>query len=153
MIKTPLADWRVAVGWLEKAPPLDRYGGTAMTAPVLIVPYVFEPALCQALVAAYEQGERESSGFMRDVDGKTTLLHDPAHKRRSDHVLADPKLIEACRTRIHRRLAPQVLKGLPVPGDADGAPHRRLLRGGGRRLSSAGIATTPRRAPRIGASP
>ncbi|MDB5705048.1 MAG: redoxin protein, partial [Sphingomonas bacterium] len=41
------------------------------TAPVLIVPRVFEPALCRALIAAYERDGGHASGFMREVDGVT----------------------------------------------------------------------------------
>src|SRR5690606_3334937 len=79
-------------------------------APVLIVPRVFEPAMCQALIDYYQREGGEPSGFMRDVDGRTVLIHDPQHKRRSDRMIEDAALRVACRDRIHHRLAPEIAK-------------------------------------------
>lgn len=45
---------------------------------------------------------------MRDVAGRTTLLHDPNHKRRRDHVLQDEALIAATRARFVRRVVPAI---------------------------------------------
>src|SRR5690606_23890057 len=68
---------------LQALPTLESERTVGIPAPVLIVPRVFEPAMCQALIDYYQREGGEPSGFMRDVDGRTVLIHDPKHKRRS----------------------------------------------------------------------
>lgn len=80
------------------------------SAPVLIIPRIFEPALCRRLIEYYERHGGETSGFMRDVDGQTVLVHDDRHKRRRDRVIKDEKLRIACMHRIHDRLLPEIKK-------------------------------------------
>ncbi|WP_313213502.1 2OG-Fe(II) oxygenase [Stenotrophomonas acidaminiphila] len=80
------------------------------SAPVLIIPRIFEPELCQRLIGYYEQHGGKKSGFMRDVDGQTKLIHDPRHKRRKDRVVEDEQLRLACLHRIHDRLVPEIEK-------------------------------------------
>lgn len=91
--------------WLDGLPPVDRFGGLDMHAPVLMLPRVFEPELCAQLMAAYELHGGEDSGFMRDVAGKTTLIRDPVQKVRRDHLLDDPALKRQIDVRVHRRVA------------------------------------------------
>lgn len=86
------------------------HAGVELFAPVLVVPRVFEPALCQALIDAYEADGGQASGFMREVEGKTVEIRDPGHKVRRDLLLPPGDLREAVRARIHRRLAPQITK-------------------------------------------
>ena len=81
-------------------------------APVLIVPDIVEPALCTELIRGYEASGGEPSGFMREVDGKTVMLLDPAHKQRRDWTIADDRLRRALHARIVRRLCPAVARGL-----------------------------------------
>jgi len=89
-------------------PPLAEAQG--QTAPVLILPRVLEPELCRELIARYESGETQDSGFMRDVDGKTTLLLDHSHKRRADYHIQDEEMQAALRLRVQRRLIPEIAK-------------------------------------------
>jgi len=100
----PLAAGRQALDELKvraAAPfPLDSW------APVLLVTDVIEPELCRTLIDFYEAGGGEPSGFMREVNGKTVLLHDPAHKQRQDHTIRDPALRQGLAQRVQRRLAP-----------------------------------------------
>src|SRR5262249_51803036 len=63
--------------------------GAPATAPVLVVPNVFEPELCRRLIDLYEADGGEESGFMRDVEGKTVLITDDRHKRRRDFIIED----------------------------------------------------------------
>lgn len=98
------------VGQIEALPPPERHAGSATPAPVLVLPRVFEPELCQALIAHYETVGGEESGFMREIDGKTRLVNDARHKKRSDVMLENAELIGATRARISRRLAPMVEK-------------------------------------------
>lgn len=75
-------------------------------APVLVVPRVLEPELCRELIALYEGSGGTESGFMRDVDGKTVLIVDAAHKQRRDCVIEDEQLRRRLVARLNRRLSP-----------------------------------------------
>ena len=81
-------------------------------APVLVVHDIVEPALCAELIRGYEASGGEPSGFMREVDGKTVMLLDPAHKQRRDWTIGDEKVRRALHARIVRRLCPAVARGL-----------------------------------------
>lgn len=102
------ADRAALAALLDGLPPVDRFAGIEVQAPVLYLPRVFEPDLCRRLIAAYEAGGGESSGFMAERDGRTVLLSDPAHKRRRDVILSDPALIAATRERVRRRIVPEI---------------------------------------------
>lgn len=78
------------------------------TAPVLIVPYVFEPEFCRDLINYYEAKGGEDSGFMRDMDGKTIGITDYSHKRRMDCEINDERLIRATQERVRRRIVPAI---------------------------------------------
>ena len=91
-------------------PPPNLHTGTETFAPVLLVPRIFEPQLCAALIDFYRTEGGEASGFMREIDGVTRLLKDVNHKRRSDAYLPDGDLMAQTRTRIVRRLVPQIQK-------------------------------------------
>lgn len=77
-------------------------------APVLTVPRVLEPELCATLIAAYQRHGGEPSGFMRDIDGKTTAMLDADFKRRRDYDIAEPELRKALMHRLHARLVPAI---------------------------------------------
>lgn len=87
-------------------PPPGLHAGMEVPAPVLVLPRVLEPALCRRMIALYEAKGGAPSGFMREVDGRTVLLRDPAHKRRSDLVIEDAALLDALRARIAVRVIP-----------------------------------------------
>lgn len=107
-------------------------------APVLRVPDVLEPALCQRLIDLYEQNGGEESGFMRDVDGKTVLMLDPRHKQRRDYMIDDNDLRRQLAVRMNRRLSPALEKAFQYkatrieryvvacyePGHGHFRPHR-----------------------------
>ncbi|QUD87856.1 redoxin domain-containing protein [Phenylobacterium montanum] len=78
------------------------------TAPVLVLPRVFEPELCQALIACFRAGQPSESGFAIDVDGRTVLQVNPTLKRRTDVTIEDEALIAAVRSRIEQRLFPMI---------------------------------------------
>ncbi len=79
-----------------------------LDAPVLMVPGLFPPALCAALIERYDAEGGEASGFMVNQAGRTVARHDPAHKVRRDHVLRDPALVGAVRQRIIDRVVPAI---------------------------------------------
>lgn len=88
---------------LRELPSDDR------DAPVLLVPRVFEPELCARLVAEFERQGGEESGFVRDDStGRTVEVLDHSHKSRRDVAIRDPLLRNDFRTRIERRLVPEI---------------------------------------------
>jgi len=104
------SDRREIFDLLESLPPPERHTGTEVQAPILMLPSVFEPEFCERLIALYKQHGGSESGFMRERDGKTVVVSDPLHKRRKDYTIDDPKLIEACKSRIARRIVPEIAK-------------------------------------------
>lgn len=77
-------------------------------APVLIMPRLFEPEFCDALIHLYETGGNEESGFMSQRDGRTQLIHDHGFKRRRDHLVTDERIRNAIRMRLRTRLIPAI---------------------------------------------
>jgi predicted 2-oxoglutarate/Fe(II)-dependent dioxygenase YbiX/peroxiredoxin len=95
---------------LAELPPVERYAGADVAAPVLVLPGVFDPAFCARLVALYEAHGGEDSGFMRERDGKTVAVTDYGHKRRSDHLIQDQEAIDIARRLVRRRIVPEIRK-------------------------------------------
>jgi peroxiredoxin/predicted 2-oxoglutarate/Fe(II)-dependent dioxygenase YbiX len=85
-----------------------RSAPPATNAPVLVLPRVFEPALCARLVAHYEEHGGKDSGVMRDRNGMTVGEYDHGFKRRRDQTIMDESLRGACIARIRRRLVPEI---------------------------------------------
>lgn len=79
-----------------------------MHAPVLMIPNVFEPALCEELIRRHNEAGGIETGFMIERDGVTVQEHDYSHKRRTDWPMDDKRLIEATRVRVRRRIAPEI---------------------------------------------
>lgn len=78
------------------------------TAPVLIVPRIFEPELCRHLIEAHQRDGGADSGFMREANGITVEQTDYTHKRRSDFIVTDRDLTQVIHARIAGRLVPQI---------------------------------------------
>lgn len=93
---------------LQSLPAVDDAAGVPLSAPVLLVPRVFDFRLCEALVEFYQKIGGEDSGFLLDSDGKTARVVDYRIKRRSDLGVAHPQLRELIRSQIVRRLVPAV---------------------------------------------
>ena len=98
------------IACLEALPPVSLHAGVEAPAPILYLPDVFEAGLCDALMRAYEADGGQPSGFMREQDGRTVLVTDPAHKRRHDVTLSDPDIIASVQARVLRRIVPEVRK-------------------------------------------
>jgi predicted 2-oxoglutarate/Fe(II)-dependent dioxygenase YbiX/peroxiredoxin len=96
---------RIAAG----LPDPDEHAGVPLHAPVLIVPRVFEPALCRRLIDHYESVGGLPSGTMRDIDGRTVGVLDD-FKRRKDALIEDEAFRAELRTRIANRLLPEIEK-------------------------------------------
>ena len=93
---------------LNSLPDVDKSAGVPLTAPVLLIPRVFDFPLCEALVRFYDKLGGEDSGFLLDVGGKSTQVVNYALKRRNDLTIAHPQLREAIRSQIVRRLVPPI---------------------------------------------
>jgi hypothetical protein len=95
---------------LAGLPPHPPGGANMATAPVLIVPRIFEPAFCRDLIALFDPEKSLDSGFMRNdpVTGNTVYVHDHALKRRRDVEIADTAMQDAIRVRLKRRIVPEV---------------------------------------------
>tara|TARA_Y100000588_G_scaffold290001_1_gene308720 strand:+ start:43 stop:1311 length:1269 start_codon:yes stop_codon:yes gene_type:complete len=95
---------------IDKLPPLDRFNGLELQAPILYLPRVFEPELCQHLIGLYEEHGGSESGFMREINGRTVGMTDHKHKRRKDYHINDDRLISTLQERILRRIVPEIEK-------------------------------------------
>ncbi|HEX3866843.1 MAG TPA: 2OG-Fe(II) oxygenase [Gemmatimonadaceae bacterium] len=98
--------------YLQGLPPVDRFAGFTLQAPALMIPNVFEAEFCRLLIGLYDKNSGRDSGFMRDVDGKTSLVIDARQKRRKDHLIDDPAVLAGIVARLKRRLLPEVAKAL-----------------------------------------
>lgn len=104
------ADRAQLLAILESLPPVDAFAGAELAAPVLFLPNVFEPALCERLVALFDARGGVETGFMRRVGDRTLEVHDHRHKRRVDWIVDDPAVRTEVETRIRRRIAPELRK-------------------------------------------
>jgi predicted 2-oxoglutarate/Fe(II)-dependent dioxygenase YbiX/peroxiredoxin len=93
---------------LAGLPAVDDSAGVPLTAPALIVPRVFDFALCEFLVSFYQKLGGKDSGFLLDTEGKTATVVDYRIKRRNDLLVAAPQLRDVIRGQIVRRLLPAV---------------------------------------------
>jgi predicted 2-oxoglutarate/Fe(II)-dependent dioxygenase YbiX/peroxiredoxin len=89
-------------------PRVEESVGVPITAPVLIVPRIFDFPLCDLLIDFYEKNGAEESGFLFDVEGKTTTIVDYRLKRRRDVPVAHPDLRALVRKQVIRRLLPEI---------------------------------------------
>ena len=96
--------------FLKRLPPIGPPRLATIQAPVLVVPRLFEPKLCQTLIRYYEERGGQESGFMQEKDGRTVSVYDHEFKRRRDQEIADEELRKACMVRIHDRLVPEIHK-------------------------------------------
>ncbi len=81
-------------------------------APVLTLPRIFEPELCENLIDFYRHGGPTVSGFAKDVDGQTVQHIDPFLKRRSDVFIEDQAVLDALRSRLEARLFPMLKRAM-----------------------------------------
>jgi hypothetical protein len=110
LVRRPLAQTEEIFEFLKNLPPAAQHGQFDGLAPVLVLPRIFEPDFCRALIDLYAQGGSEPSGFMREVAGRTVGALDDSFKRRRDHIIVDPEFQAGIRNRIGKRLVPEIRK-------------------------------------------
>lgn len=110
------ASWKLADGahaaraWVALPSPND-HAGVPLHAPVLVVPRVFEPNFCTALMDYYERRGGVASGVTRSTPGGGTYVtQDDNFKRREDCLIEDEGLRTQAMQRIFWRLLPEVEK-------------------------------------------
>jgi predicted 2-oxoglutarate/Fe(II)-dependent dioxygenase YbiX len=104
-----LADGPAMLARLAELGEPEAHAGVPLTAPVLIVPRVFEPAVCRQLIELYQAQGGQLSGVMNEKDGKTFREFNNYKKRRDVHI-ADADLRNELEMRIYRRLLPEIEK-------------------------------------------
>lgn len=77
-------------------------------APVLVVPHVFEPSLCDELIAVWHAEGNVDSGFMVQEGDRTVGRTDYGHKIRRDHFITNGPLKERIKDRLGRRVCPLI---------------------------------------------
>ncbi|MDX2103385.1 MAG: 2OG-Fe(II) oxygenase [Alphaproteobacteria bacterium] len=93
---------------LDALPAPADHVGVPQTAPVLVVPRVLSPDLCNRLIAHYHEVGGKPSGFMREVDGKTVGAYDEAAKRRTDAEITSEAMRTEVRDGVVRALVPMI---------------------------------------------
>lgn len=106
----PLAEHDAAIAAFEALGHPDEHVGIEQHAPVLVVPRVFEPEFCAALMQFYKDNGGEDSGVTKEKDGQTYVALDHKHKRRFDCIIEDDRLRNAIQHRIFHRLRPEIQK-------------------------------------------
>jgi peroxiredoxin/predicted 2-oxoglutarate/Fe(II)-dependent dioxygenase YbiX len=101
---------RQTIDAVERLPIADPYRSARPQAPVLLIPHLLSPALCQELIDHHELSGGVDSAFMQERDGKTHAVLDHTFKRRRDVHLVDPGLLSKVNRQITRRVTPEVFK-------------------------------------------
>lgn len=104
------SDHSGAMGYIANLPPVDRFAGMPLQAPIIVLPNVFERDLCASLIAHYDQSGGEDSGIATERSGRTVVVTDHEKKRRRDHTITDEKILSLVRGRIVRRVVPEIQK-------------------------------------------
>ncbi len=107
----PLAQPEALFDFMARLPAPGAHAGTPLHAPVLVAPRIFEPELCDRLIALHQATGGKFSGVMRDAGDRTVMVMDELKKRR-DVLVDDADLQAALRERLERRLFPLIARGL-----------------------------------------
>ena len=110
MAAEPIEATAVVLDQLEAALASRATDDADGFAPVLSVPRVFEPELCDRLIAHYQAVGGEPSGFAVEVGGRTVQRVHPGLKRRRDVWIADEALRREVRLKLEQRLFPMIAR-------------------------------------------
>lgn len=99
-----------ALEHVASIPAAGRIAGMDVQAPVIVLDNVFDPDTCRQLIAGYDAADRELSGVMREIDGRTRLVLDDVQKRRRDYMLTDETERKTVTAFIRRRIVPEIEK-------------------------------------------
>ena len=79
-------------------------------APVLLIPNVLTPDICQALINVWQTQGNEETGIEQSVQHRRANIIDHTNKKRRDHVVTDEKLMRLISTTVGRRVMPELKK-------------------------------------------
>ncbi|WP_394763418.1 2OG-Fe(II) oxygenase [Phenylobacterium sp.] len=106
-----IANAQMIFDHLARLRPVADHAGVPLNAPVLTAPRIFEPELCQRLIALHQADGGRFTGVMRDVGDRTVAVMDELKKRRD--VLVESQALQAdLRERLERRLFPMMHRAL-----------------------------------------
>ncbi len=97
-------DHEAVLRMLRELPAPKDYAGFELPVPVLLLPNVFDRALCRHLVGLYDADGGSESGIYRNGVG----VNDHSFKRRRDFTIEDPQLIRRLQGTIARRVLPEI---------------------------------------------
>jgi predicted 2-oxoglutarate/Fe(II)-dependent dioxygenase YbiX len=109
--RTALSDAEALFAGFAGLPAPSDHAGVPLHAPVLTVPRIFEPELCERLIGLHQADGGQFTGVMRDEGDRTIAVMDELKKRR-DILLDDADLRAVLRDRLERRLFPMIARGL-----------------------------------------
>jgi peroxiredoxin/predicted 2-oxoglutarate/Fe(II)-dependent dioxygenase YbiX len=90
--------------------PRDEPRVIGSHAPVLLVPQVFGPELCQRLIRSYDESERPLAPVVSGQRGHIENVANPDLKVRRDHFVSDPAIAGEVQARIAKRIIPEMMK-------------------------------------------
>ena len=103
-----LPDW--AHRMLTQMAPAETVTHRSGGAPVLMLPLVLDPSMCMALIDRWERAGHQEGEVTSIVDGKeVTRVYDKL-KRRRDHPIHEPEVLQGLAATIGRRIAPELVK-------------------------------------------
>jgi peroxiredoxin/predicted 2-oxoglutarate/Fe(II)-dependent dioxygenase YbiX len=100
-----------ALAWLERHWHPPAPGPAGAVAPVLLVPRVLAPELCQHLIAAWQADHAEGG-----VSGAYGDAMAEEKKRSLDHIVRDPALRQRLSALLARRIGPELRKAFGFSG-------------------------------------
>ena len=98
------------IKFLSSLPGPDGFAGFEMPVPIMAIPYVLEPSLCQRMIDLYEREGGIRTGVMREIDGRSVNVITESFKKRMDHRIRDPELLQLLQDRLARRVFPEIEK-------------------------------------------
>ena len=98
------ADHEAVMRMLRDLPAPKDFAGFEMPVPVLLLPNVFDRALCRHLIGLYDADGGSETGIYRNGVG----VNDHSFKRRRDFTIEDPELIRRLQGTIARRVSPEI---------------------------------------------
>jgi len=112
LMAAPLEKIDEVIHRIENAVAPYDHAGPELTAPVLVIPRVFEGDFCEELIAYYKKQGAQYSGVMSEKGGKTVYVENPSFKVRFDCQIASEDIRARARQRIQRRLVPFLHRAL-----------------------------------------
>jgi len=89
--------------FMASLPPPNAFGGKELPAPIIVLPNVFEPQVCERLISYYDEVGGSESGVMRNGVG----VYDNSFKKRAD-LQIEASLRTEVKNRIVRRVLPEI---------------------------------------------